>query len=297
MQLRSFQFEAMASACEIHLVSDDEATARTAAHAAAAEVHRIEQKYSRYRADSVLSGINAVAARGGAVNVDEETAGLLDYASACFRKSGGLFDITSGPLRRAWDFKAGRLPTAGQIERILPWVGFGKLSWSNPRLGFSVAGMEIDFGGIGKEYAADRAAETCMDHSIAHGLVSLGGDVRVIGPHPDGSPWRIDISDPRGDGSVAVVDLVAGGLATSGDYERFIEIDGRRYCHILDPRTGWPAQGLASVTVVEDKCLVAGSVSTIAMLKGRDGPAWLAELGVRHLWIDADGNRGGTLPL
>ena len=102
-----------------------------------------------------------------------------------------------------------------------------------------------------------------------HGFVDLGGDIRVIGPQPDGQPWRIGIRDPRdGEAVVAEVALHDGALATSGDYERFIEVEGVRYCHILDPRTGWPARGLSSVTVITERCPVAGSLATSAMLSG-----------------------------
>jgi thiamine biosynthesis lipoprotein len=132
---------------------------------------------------------------------------------------------------------------------------------------------------------------------VRHGFIDLGGDIRVIGPQPDGLPWRIGIRHPRdADRLAAEIALLSGALATSGDYERFIEVDGRRYCHILDPKTGWPAQGLSSVTVISDRCLVAGTLSTAAMLKGSVGAAWLHGLGVRHLVIDEGGNSCGTEP-
>ena len=106
--------------------------------------------------------------------------------------------------------------------------------------------MEIDFGGIGKEYAADRVATICLEHGLRHGLVNLGGDIRAIGPQADGTPWRVGIRHPRvQDAAIAGFDLAAGALATSGDYERYFEIDGKRYCHILNPTTGMPVDALA----------------------------------------------------
>jgi thiamine biosynthesis lipoprotein len=120
--------------------------------------------------------------------VDDETAKLLDYAFACYKRSGGLFDITSGLLRRIWDFKSGRLPDPSAINDLLPRIGLAKVSWERPRLAFSVAGIELDFGGIGKEYAADQATAVCVALGIRHGLVDLGGDIAVIGPHPDLGP-------------------------------------------------------------------------------------------------------------
>jgi FAD:protein FMN transferase len=257
------RFHAMASACAVHVQSESFAASTMIALAAEAEVRRIEARYSRYRADSELARINRVAAAGGATDVDPETAGLIAYAKACFQSSGGAFDITSGLLRRAWDFSKARLPEQAEIDALLPRIGFDKVTLSDDRLSFAQPGMEFDFGGLGKEYAADRAAEVCSEMEARHGFVDLGGDIRVIGPQADGEPWRIGIRDSRyAPAVVAEVALYNGALATSGDYERFIEIDGVRYCHILDPRTGWPAQGLSSVTVLSGRSLVAGSLST-----------------------------------
>jgi len=170
-----------------------------------------------------------------------------------------------------------------------------KLVWQSPQLFFPVPGPELDFGGIGKEYAADRVAAICAEAGLTHGLVDLGGDLRAIGPRPDGTAWPVQLRDPRMRGRVlATVQLFGGGLATSGDYERCILVDGQRYGHILNPKTGWPARGLAGVSVVGETCLVAGSIATIAMLMGSAGPAWLAELGVRCAWVDTEGRQGGS---
>jgi FAD:protein FMN transferase len=292
------RFHAMASACAVHVQAETQATSAMIAISAEAEVRRIEARYSRYRADSELSRINLVAAAGGATDVDAETAGLIAYAKACFRSSGGAFDITSGLLRKAWNFSQARLPEQREIDALLPRIGLDKVSLSDGRLAFAQAGMELDLGGLGKEYAADRAAEVCGELGARHGFVDLGGDIRVIGPQADGQPWRIGIRDSRdGAALVAEVALSGGALATSGDYERFIEVDGVRYCHILDPRTGWPARGLSSVTVTAERCLVAGSLATSAMLQGGDAIAWLESLGVRHIAIDDRGRCSGTEPL
>jgi thiamine biosynthesis lipoprotein len=292
------RFHAIASACAVHVQAETQAASTMIAISAEAEVRRIEARYSRYRADSELSRINLVAAAGGATDVDAETAGLIAYAKACFRSSGGAFDITSGLLRQAWNFSHARLPEQREIDALLPRIGLDKVSLSDGRLAFAQGGMELDLGGLGKEYAADRAAEGCGEQGARHGFVDLGGDIRVIGPQADGQPWRIGIRDSRdGDALVAEVALSGGALATSGDYERFIEVDGVRYCHILDPRTGWPARGLSSVTVIAERCLVAGSLATSAMLQGGNGIAWLESLGVRHIAIDERGRCSGTEPL
>jgi thiamine biosynthesis lipoprotein len=260
-------------------------------------VKRIETRYSRYRDDSELARINKVAATGGSIDIDAETVGLMAYAKACFTKSEGAFDITSGPLRKAWNFSASHLPDQASIDAVLPFIGFDKVILSEDRLQFAQPGMELDLGGLGKEYAADRAAEVCLDLGAREGFVDLGGDIRIIGQQANGLPWRIGIRHPReADRLAGEIQLSNGALATSGDYERFVEIEGRRYCHILDPRTGWPAQGLASVTVISDRCLVAGSLATTAMLMGANVGTWLQSLGVRHVTIDQNGKYCGTEP-
>ena len=176
-------------------------------------------------------------------------------------------------------------------------MGWGKLRWQRPQLVLPLAGMQLDFGGYVKEYAADRVAGLCRELGLRHGLVDLGGDLAVVGPHPDGSPWRVGIRHPRApEGAIASLALTAGGIATSGDYERCLVVDGRRYAHLLNPKTGWPVDGLASVTVAASHCLIAGTASTIAMLKGaRAGPAWLDRLGLPSLRVDSEGNLSGPL--
>jgi FAD:protein FMN transferase len=147
-----------------------------------------------------------------------------------------------------------------------------------------------------KEYAADRAAVICTEAGFRHGLVDLGGDIKIIGPHPEGSPWVVGIQHPRiADGVMATIDLAHGAIATSGDYERFIIIDDTRYGHILSPRTGMPVRGLAGVSVVAVECVVAGTAATIAILKEERGPVWLEELGLPHVWMDENLRAGGTL--
>lgn len=286
----------MGSPCEAKFYAINLETAQAAADIAIADVERLEQLYSRYRKDSYLSEINRVAALGGSIDVDDETASLLNYAATCFVQSDGLFDVTSGLLRKAWDFKSGKIPEAQQIKALLDRVGWNLVRWNAPTLEFSVPGMEIDFGGIVKEYAVDRLAALCQGKGIQHGLVNLGGDVRVIGPHPDGSPWHVGIQHPRKKGeAISTIALTRGGVASSGDYERCITLDGVRYGHILNPRTGWPVRHMASVSVVADFCVVAGSASTIGMLKERDGAHWLEQMGAPHIWVDVDGEMGGPL--
>ena len=295
MRLFRFAFTAMASPNTVQLWAADKADARRAADAAIADVARIEAKYSRYRNDSLTAQINR-SAGAAAVPIDPETAALLRYADRCHALSGGRFDLTSGALRKAWHFDRipPRLPDDATLAAAQRLVGWPDVEWDERSIRLPRPGMEIDFGGVGKEYAADRAATLCLEHGIAHGLVNLGGDVRVIGPQPDGAPWRVGICHPRpagGDGAAAIagIDLADGAVATSGDYQRFMAIDGRRYCHLLDARTGWPVAHWQSISVVAPLCVVAGSCATIAMLLAEDALAFLDAQGFDYFAVAADG--------
>ncbi len=290
------EFKAMGTPCEIQLFAETGSKAKAAADTAIQDIQRLEALYSRYRTTSFLSEINRVAAAGGSINVDEETASLLDYAVTCYEQSDGMFDITSGLLRQAWKFDLGKLPEQSLIDSLLDRIGWHKVIWKKPQLTFTVPGMEVDFGGIVKEYAVDRAASLCYAQGVKHGVVNLGGDIRVLGPRNDGSPWRVGIRHPRNkDVLLDSLLLYEGALASSGDYERCIMVNGVRYGHVLNPKTGWPVRHLAAVSVIGDFCVVAGSASTIAMLKENEGAEWLEELGLPHLWVDVNGKTGGSI--
>ena len=305
-----YRFHAMASEHELVLYAAERAGAERAAHAAIADVQRIERKYTRYRDDSITAAINR-AAGGDAVAIDAETLALLRYADRCHRLSAGRFDITSGVLRRAWDFRREppRVPTGDELDATRALIGWERVEWSERDVRLPQAGMELDFGGIGKEYAADRAAAIVRDHGVAHALVNLGGDVRALGARPDGTPWRIGIRDPRDPGAtIATAALVDDAIATSGDYARYIEVDGRRHCHIIDATTGMPVTHFQSVSVVAPLAVLAGSYATIAMLLGASAGAFLDAQELRYWAVEADGTQmasdgvrhrflGGTVPL
>jgi thiamine biosynthesis lipoprotein len=293
-----FDFRAMASPCSIQMDGQDERAMRQAAAEAIAEVQRIEHQFSRYRDDSIVSRINQSAASGASVDVDDETAELLGFAHALWLMSDGLFDITSGVLRKAWDFRAARLPEPAVLQSALDNVGWNKVERSGSSVRLMQPGMELDFGGFGKEYAADRAAAVLHSHGIAHALVNLGGDLHALGaralPELQNTAWQIEIQHPRADtpggpSSLAVLALQQGGLATSGDYERFFIRDGQRYCHVLNPHTGWPVKHWQSVSVLAPNTTTAGALTTIAMLKEADALAWLSTQGVRYLAVQHDG--------
>ncbi len=282
----SYGFAAMASPCQLRTETADGDLAERLGRMAEAEATRIEAKFSRYRGDSVLSRINA--AGGAPVAVDDETAALLDYAAHCHALSDGRFDITSGVLRRVWRFDGSdRVPTKNQVRAILPLVGWDKLAWRRPDIVLP-AGMEIDFGGLGKEYAVDRALlKVAAAAPGVPALVNFGGDLRVTGPRADGTRWRVAIESVEAPGtSEALLELADGALATSGDARRCLLKDGRRYSHILDPRTGWPVKDPPrSVTVAAPTCMEAGLLSTLAMLQGKGAEAFLKREKLQAWWM------------
>lgn len=278
----TFDFVAMASPCCIQLDGQDEQAMTRAAEEAVAEVRRIEHKFSRYRDDSILARIHQAAGQGWTA-VDAETDALLDFSHQLWGQSDGLFDVTSGVLRQAWDFKAGQLPDAHYLHALLERVGWPRVQRRAGEVRLQ-AGMELDFGGFGKEYAADRAAAVLHRHGMAHALVNLGGDLHALGPRGlpalEGQAWQIDIQHPRPPEHGVPppwlrIPLTRGGLATSGDYERFLIHDGQRYCHVLNPQTGWPVGHWQSVSVVAANTTTAGVLSTVAMLKEASATDWL----------------------
>jgi thiamine biosynthesis lipoprotein len=282
-ELLAVLFAAMASPCEVLLPIMDQDKAMEIGRFVAEETWRIEKKFSRYRDDSVLAWIHRN--RGRELTVDAETSALLEFARQCHELSAGLFDITSGVLRHAWRFDGSSgLPSEETIARLLPLIGFEKLAWRAPRLLLPVD-MEIDFGGIGKEYAVDRAYEQVAAVLHEPFLINLGGDLRANRPPLQGA-WQIGVERPDTDRDAALLlSLEHGALATSGDSHRCIVRDGKRYGHILDPRTGWPvAHAPRSVTVAASSCTEAGLLATLALLHGAMARSFLDEQGVRF-WI------------
>ena len=276
-------FVAMASPCEVLLErADRDLTGRVSADVAA-EAWRIEDKFSRYLEGNIIHRINTAA--GSAVEVDAETANLLDFAATLHELSEGRFDITSGVLRDVWKFDGSdRVPDADAVSAVLNRVGWARIDWQRPRLVLQ-AGMQIDLGGIGKEYAVDRCAGIIRDADCGAGLVNLGGDLAVTGPPERRPAWKVGVEGDPPNAAERLIDLRAGALATSGDAHRYLLRDGVRYGHILDPTTGWPVQGApGSVTVAADSCTQAGMLSTLAMLQGSHAERFLDEQAVMH-WV------------
>ena len=289
LSVQRFPFRAMGSACEVVLASSSDKDAQRLAQMAISEVIRIERKYSRYTADSVVSHVNQQAGVAP-VACDDETWALLQYAAKLHEQSGGMFDITSGVLRQVWNFQLAVLPVQEKVTAVLAKVGWHKVLLQNQSVFLPDIGMEIDLGGFGKEYAADRAAQVLQAQGVKSGHVNLAGDMRFLGPKPTGEPWMIGIQDPRHSSQViATLPMMQGGLATSGDYERYFELGGQRYCHVINPLTGWPVTYWRSVSVTAPATVVAGCTSTMAMLMEERGLAFLQATGFDFLAMDYTG--------
>jgi thiamine biosynthesis lipoprotein len=286
----------MAGPCQVLLESADPTIARRVFETVEREALRIEKKYSRYRETSLIARIHA--SRGRSIELDDETAGLLDFAAQAFQLSDGAFDITSGVLRRLWPFgsdtesapgaasAALRPPDPAAIAAIRAQIGWQRVTWQRPHL-LLPPGMEIDLGGIAKEYAVDRALALANQLTDAPLLINFGGDLRVSGlrgcadtPH---RPWRVAIESVAAAGAPdQLLALHQGALATSGDTHRYLEIDGKRYGHILDPRRAAPVDcAPRSVTVLAPTCMEAGILATLAMLQGAGAEAFLDAQQVR----------------
>ena len=215
----------------------------SAAQQVRALLEALEARYSRYRAGSIVSLINQRAGSDIFTEVDTETQALLGLAGRLWDASGGLFDITSGPLRQAWDFRADGAADPTRIDSARLLVGWEKIEWQASSLHLPTPGMEIDLGGLAKEYAADSAISLMRNLNVTSALIELAGDVATIGESEDGTPWRVGVRDPDGVGSLCTVRLSSAAIATSGNYARRIDHQGKRYGHLLNPRTGWPVEG------------------------------------------------------
>jgi thiamine biosynthesis lipoprotein len=296
--LYTTRFTLMGGAAIVRFIDDrGRERAETIARAAESEAFRIERKFSRFREASVVSEI-ARHAGGTPVAVDDETAALVEAALELARLTEGRFDPTVGVLRRAWNFREPRVPVDAEIAALLPLVDHRAVSVRGGAVSLQRAGMQLDLGGVGKEYAVDRVADLLGAHGVTSALINFAGDVRTIGGRGDGRPWSIGVADPRAPGRCRfTVRLIGGaGVATSGDYERCFVKDGVRYHHLLDATTGRPARGIMSATVVAARAFLAGRIATAAFLLGpREGLALIERVpGVEGCLIDDDGAIAAT---
>lgn len=274
-------FSAMASPCEVLIDSEDRKLAARITRTVFDEARRIETLWSRYRPGNVIDRINN--SNGTRVRVDDETADMLDYAAKLWSLSDHRFDITAGVFRRVWRFDgSNRLPNPNAIRETCELVGWAKVDWTRPYLRLA-PGMEIDLGGIGKEYAVDRALHRTREITEVPVLINFGGDLTCDRPRANNNPWHLGIESIGPNAAVPQIALNQGAVATSGDAQRFLLHEGVRYGHILDATTGWPAVDAPhAVTVIAQNCTLAGMLATLAMLEGRGAEAFLSSQGVRN---------------
>lgn len=252
--------------------------AEEALKAAKLEARRLEGLFSRFREGSDVWRINR-AAGGEAVNVAPETMEVLRRAEAFSRLTEGCFDPTVAPLSDAWDFRRAVVPGEDEIGRARALVDYRGLTLHRLRRTAALKrpGQAIDLGGIAKGFAGDLLMDVFRRHGVRSALSNFGGGVSALGSRPDGSPWRVGIRHPRGEGLIGAVSVAGDAVVTSGDYERCFFAEGKRYHHLIDPRTGRPAaSGLISVTVVAPSGLAADALSTALFVAGFErGLAWV----------------------
>lgn len=265
-------FHALGARCQLLYSADDEAAAEAYREAAFAWLSHFEARFSRFLPESELNAINAHAGKDW-VAIDRECEVLLDLCEHCHFLTQGAFDATSLPLTLLWDWKRRHdaLPSEAEIARAQAAMGWARVQRAPGRVFLPAEGMMLDFGGIGKEFAVDCLKELGVTMGLENLLVGLGGDIAVHGNAPEGDGWYIRIEDPRDPATFFCgLRLQSGAsVATSGDYRRCFQFEGRSYGHILDCRTGWPVDtGTRSVTVIAPRCLLAGMLSTSAMVLG-----------------------------
>jgi len=283
----SIRFDAMASPCEVLIETNSESLALEVGSLVANEVWRIEDKFSRYDIKSACSLINQ--SEGQRIAIDNETFLLLNFAQQCYQLSDGLFDITSGVLRKIWRFDCGdKVPTIEAVRQIMASVGWAKVKFDEQEITLP-KGMEIDFGGIGKEYAVDKASILVQNMTDSPCLVNLGGDLFATQCLSNGQPWRVGIEHPLASineftrKKEMIVSLFQGALATSGDAKKFLLKAGVRYSHILNAKTGWPIeQAPRSMTVVAPQCIQAGILATLSLMQGKNAEKFLQDQGVKY---------------
>ncbi|MCW3491357.1 FAD:protein FMN transferase [Dethiobacter alkaliphilus] len=279
-ELRRSEF-LMSTVVEALVYTEDEALGQDALSAAYRRAAELEAIMDRHQSDSDVAKINAAAGQNP-VAVSEETFEVIRQGVEFGQMTGGAFDITVAPVMDLWGFGSGenRVPDEEELERALELVDYRKIHLDEERLEVFLEkeGMELDLGGIAKGYIVDQALLTMQEMGIESASFDAGGDIRVLGIKPDGTPWRIGIRDPRDRTNLAaIVELDDQSVVTSGDYERFFMEDGQRYHHILDPDTGFPTRGLTSVTVLGKDAITTDTLSTGLFVMGLESGMELIE--------------------
>jgi PelA/Pel-15E family pectate lyase len=263
----------MGTTFEIIAYGEDRARLAEAANAAFEEIDRLDRQMSNYSETSELTDINRNAARGDVI-VEKELFDLLVLSLDYSRASGGAFDITVGPLARTWGFfkGQGRLPEPDELKSVLEKIGYERVTLNEQArtIRFDREGIELDLGGIGKGYAVDKAVEILRQSGVRSALITSGtSSITAVGAPPNQSAWTIGVRDPLDPSrTITSIKLRDGSLATSGCYEKTFQAGGKTYCHIMDPRTGFPIEGVMSATVIAKRAVDADALSTTLMVMG-----------------------------
>jgi thiamine biosynthesis lipoprotein len=269
---RKFSFRALGTLCQITFYPTASRVAGEQFKSAVIQwVAAFESRYSRFLPDSLVSQINQAAGKNW-VEVDEETDRIFSLCHELFFLTRGAFDPTAMPLIKLWNWKATPpiIPSDAEIQGAKQLVGWAQVQRRKGAIFLPRAGMSIDLGGIGKEYAVDRVMQIAAQHGIANALVDFGQDLCMHGTPPGKPAWHIGLEDPTKPGKCwAGLAVKDHAVATSGDYLRNFQINGRRYGHILDPRSGYPVDnGCRAVSVIAPSCTIAGILSTSAFILG-----------------------------
>ncbi|MDO4302159.1 MAG: FAD:protein FMN transferase [Clostridia bacterium] len=210
---------------------------------------------------------------GATVTVSDETRDILKFAIDMADKTGGVLNPAIYPLVKAWGFTTGdySIPDKSHIEELLNYTDYKKIGFEGNKIDLP-KNMELDLGAVGKGYTADIITQLAKDNGISSGLINLGGNVQAIGTKPDGSKWRLGLQNPFGEGNIGILEAADCAVVTSGNYEKyFVGDDGKRYCHIIDPKTGYPCDnGLVSVTIAGKEGKMCDALSTALFVMGKD---------------------------
>lgn len=282
---------------EATLICSDVLSGRHALYLAFREMERIDRLVGLEGQQSEIAEINRHAG-GIPVRVSTETLALLERAVEYTRRYGGLFDVSIGPLTRLWALNdewtegAHQIPERARVDSLLKLVGSDRivLSRNDTTVFLPDPGMRIDLGGIAKGYAVDRAASVLRAQGLSDFLINAGGDVYVSGRNQDGTPWHVGVKHPRRRTElIATLELTDSAVATSGDYERFFEIDGTRFHHIIDPRTGYPATASRSATVLARTAEEADVLATTLFIRGAGGDEFGSMVFEHYILVDTKG--------
>lgn len=264
----------MGSRFDITIVANEKAEAEAYIDTAIAEITRIENLISEWRPQTQVSQINSNAGIAPVV-VDAELFALTERALYFSEISGGAFDISFAAMDRIWKFDGSmaEMPPEEAVKKSVEKVGYKNvlLDENKCTIFLKLQGMKIGFGATGKGYAADKTRELLMSKGVTAGIINASGDMNTWGTQPGGKPWTVGITNPVDNNEVfAVFPLKQSAVVTSGSYEKFVLINGKRYTHIINPVTGYPASGLSSVTVMGPGAEIANGFSTAIMVLGKD---------------------------